>query len=314
MRAMNGRRAGVLAAALVIGGATPAWSYHVGDMIMGSTAASGGALEIRYDFSRKVRVSPSISLGGTTLHTGTDPGFDALDLPEPPLNVLATSTPVTLEIIALDPPVSLQVRTAILDASGATAPLGNMTADGDGLHVHPTWRLALPDGIAGEYHLSFRLTTTAAQYRPSETYTLIITNSPEDASTTTTTLQETGSTSTTLPPPPCSGVPPHSDDAIACRLGLLDDALAAIVSPDRRVRRVVVRLDRSANEVTRLLNLARGAADRRVRRLHARALIRLSALQALASRAARRGELPADVAQRLVELTKAARSELGTST
>ena len=308
---MNRWSAARLAAALVIGGATPAWSYHVGDMIMGSAVASGGALEIRYDFSRKVHVSPSVSFGGTTLYTATDPGFDALDLPEPPLNVLATSTPVTLEIIALDAPVSLQVRTVILDASGTTAPLGNMTADGDGLHVHPTWRLALPDGSTGEYHVSFRLTTTAAQYQPSATYTLIITNVPEDASTTTTTLQETGSTSTTLPPAPCSGMLPHSEDAIACRLGLLHDALAAIVPSNRRAHRVVVRLDRSANEVTRLLRLAHAAVERRAQRLHARALTRLSALQALARRAAKRGELPADVAQRLVDLTEAARTELG---
>jgi hypothetical protein len=306
-------RLGVLAALVAVLGAATADAYHAGDMIMGSTSPGGGSLAIRYDFTRRTHVSPSIDLAGTVLYTGTDPGFDALDVAEPPLNILAIGTPVSVEVVSIDGPVSLQVKAPILTAPGASAALGNMTADGDGLHVHPTWRLMLPaDAPDADYRVTFRLTTTASQYTPSEAYTMIVTNAVEDTTTTTTSLPPGASTTTTstLPPAPCADRLPGSDAAAACWQGLLRGAVDELATPDRRARRAARTLSRLAAACGRLLDRASAASDRHAARIRGRTLARLRTIESVVVGARARASLPADQLAAIGALAESLRQQV----
>ncbi|HVN75198.1 MAG TPA: hypothetical protein VMT19_02695 [Thermoanaerobaculaceae bacterium] len=187
-----------------------AGAYHASDMIIGSTVPGGGTLTVRYDFTKKVQVTPSFVGATQTLFSGTDPGWDAVFPSEPPLYLLAAGTPVRVEITALDPGVSLKAGADTLDAVGKSHLLGTIDASGNGLHVHPEWRLVLPNGVTGDYHLSFRLTTTAPAYSQSVDFAATITNVPAPTTTTTSTSTSTSSapsttaastsTSTSAPP------------------------------------------------------------------------------------------------------------------
>jgi len=160
------------------------------DMFVGSTAPGGGQLAMAYAFCRPIVVSPQVSVGGMTRWTGTQPGFNALETSRPgQLYVLRNSIPIEVEAVALDPGVAFKIGAVVLDAPGTVAPLGNIP----NIHVHPEWRLLLPDGQTGVFGLSFRLKTDAAGYGESPTYRLTITNveNPPDqcgSATTTTTL------------------------------------------------------------------------------------------------------------------------------
>ena len=155
------------------------------DMRLASTAANGGALRLVYDFSRPVLVNRSFSDSGLTRSTGTQPGFNALDVLRPVAGAfgLKDGTLVNLEILAIDPPVTIKLGAATLDAAGTTALIG---AAPD-VHVHPEWRLLLPDGAVGSFQVTLRLTTTTRPYQNSSPYTFVLSNDPTVTVVTTTT-------------------------------------------------------------------------------------------------------------------------------
>ena len=196
---MSKLRSFVLATLLALPAA--AHAYHASDMIIGSTVAGGGALSIRYDFANLVEVSLSFAGPTQSLYSGTDPGWDAVFPSEPPLFALAAGTAVRVQITAIDAGVSLKVGATTLAAVGDSVALGTIDAAGNGLHVHPEWRLLLPNGVTGAYHVSFRLTTTSAAYAQSPVYAATITNVPPTTTTvatsTSTTATSTSTTSTT---------------------------------------------------------------------------------------------------------------------
>lgn len=282
--------------------AMPAAAYHPGDMLVAATAPGGGALAVRYDFARPVYVSPSIALGDVVLHTGTDPGFDGLEGDEAPLVPLAPGTPVTFELVGLGGPVSVQLKGPILGVAGQTALVGIMTADGDGLHVHPTWRLAIPAG-AGlvQACVTFRLSTSGG-YGASPAYTVVVTNASPDA--------PPPAPPPCATPPPCAGAAPGSDDAIDCRLASLREAIDDVPAPDRGARRAARAAFRHVSTCARLLD-GPGARDaRRASRVHRRVHRHLAALERLAARASARGTLPSTVAAELRARVGALREEL----
>lgn len=293
-----------LAVLLACAAASRAAAYHPGDLIVGAEPSDGGALAVRFDFTRRVHVSPSVELGGVVLHTGTDPGFDGLEFDEPPLAPLEPGTPVSVEVVALDGPVSVQVKGPILEAPGHAAFLGTMTSDGDGLHVHPTWRLATPDAATVvQACLRFRLVTTA-RYAPSPVYTVVITNAAADAP---------------LPPPPacatspadrCAGEALGSRAAILCRHEAMRQLVDEVPAPDRAARRVARGLFGDVDACGRLIAGADGAPAARAARRYRRALDRLAAFDRLTGRAHARGTLPADVAASLRAAAQALRDAL----
>jgi hypothetical protein len=196
---MKGRRLPFAFAFLLL--AAPAGAQHAGDMLVGSTTAGGGALGIAYDFAPPVVVTESASGGGSTLYSGTDPGWDLLATPTGRLVPLPSGVPVTVVVTAIDAGASLKIGPTTLSAVGHSRLLG-MTPS---VHVHPIWQLVLPAGTTGSRAIAFRLVTTAAGWSDSPSHVVTLTNAPSttttsSSTTTTTTTSATTTTSTTLTP------------------------------------------------------------------------------------------------------------------
>ena len=150
------------------------------DILVRSVNSGGGALVAQFDFDAKAQVFQSVCIGGQCLFSSTDPGFrtppDAAGGAFP----LNPGASVGLEIVALHAGASVKVGSTVLNAAGQSATLGSALS----LHVHPSWQVTLPVGQAGDFPVTFRLTTTAPGYSPSASYTLVLTNGSLAASPT----------------------------------------------------------------------------------------------------------------------------------
>jgi len=166
-------------------------AQHMGDMLIGSTAAGSGALAIVYDFGQRIRVTESASGGGNTLYTTTDPGWDLVLTATSGVFPLTSGIPVSVLVTAIDPGVSMKIGATTLNTVGQSKLLGTSPT----IHVHPSWQLVLPTGTQAERSVSFRLTTTASGYTHSSVFTAILSNTT--TSTTTTTSSTTATTTTT---------------------------------------------------------------------------------------------------------------------
>jgi len=144
------------------------------DMVIGSSAENGGQLLLSHDFSRPVLVTESIRADGLTRFTSTQPGFETVLTPRPALWPLRSATPVRMEIVRLDAPVSFKLGSEVIDAPGQSVAIGSAPS----LHAHGEWRLLLPDGEVGAYELTYRLTSTSPAYAASPEYTFHLTNDP----------------------------------------------------------------------------------------------------------------------------------------
>jgi hypothetical protein len=85
-------------------------------------------------------------------------------------------TPVDVELTAVDAApdatISMKLGDALLDAPGESALIGVAV---EGLHMHPEWLATVPGGAPVDdftFSLSFRLTTSASEYMPSDEYTV----------------------------------------------------------------------------------------------------------------------------------------------
>jgi hypothetical protein len=96
------------------------------------------------------------------------------DDPNPGFFALAAGTEVTIEIVAIDAAATVKINGAPLSHAGDRALLGSAGT----LHVHPTWQLSVPEGVEGDFPLSFRLTTDAAAYTASAVFSVLLTNRP----------------------------------------------------------------------------------------------------------------------------------------
>jgi hypothetical protein len=172
----------ITASVLMLAVHTPVGAQHHGDLIIGSTADGGGALAVEYDFDTVVPVSFSESLGGVSIYTATEPGFDALASDEPAESffVLDGGTQVSVEITGIDAgKTAMKLGGTTLAAVGDTVVLGTAgAAPPNDLHHHPELQLILmlPPGKFGEGSIAFRLTTTSASYASSEIHTLALSN------------------------------------------------------------------------------------------------------------------------------------------
>jgi len=172
---------------------------HGAEMMLGSTASQSGALALSYEFADKVVVTPDVSLGGTTLSSSLFPGIEWLQADQAPLYALQVGTPFSLQIVSIDPGAEVMVGATTLKAAGQSAFVATTTTvPGD--HFHPQWELLLPDGVEGDYAVSFKLTTTSPLYTASAVYALVITNLPQPTDTPTATPKDV-STVTPSPSP-----------------------------------------------------------------------------------------------------------------
>jgi len=167
-------------AVLVASLAAPGGAFAHGEtMNIGSTEERGGALAVDFEFETgsPTVATASVTVGGLTLHTTLFPSFAWVgpELPSAALFALSNRTPVTMEIVAIEPGVSVRVNGVTLDAAGEATLLGQSSTSAED-HVHPEWQLLLPEGTTSTAAVSFRLTTTRRAYGPSTVYTLRVTN------------------------------------------------------------------------------------------------------------------------------------------
>jgi len=165
------------------------------DMVIGSSAENGGQLLLSHDFSRPVVVTESVRADGLTRFTSTQPGFETVLTPRPGLWPLRNATPVRMEIVRIEAPVSFKLGADVIDDPGQSVVIGSSPS----LHMHGEWRLLLPDGEVGAFTLTYRLTSTSPAYTASPEYTFHLTNDPAFVPpSTTTTLPGAGGTTQAL--------------------------------------------------------------------------------------------------------------------
>jgi hypothetical protein len=172
-------------------------------MLLGSTAANGGALGLSYDFATLNPVTSTVSIGGLTLSTSVFPGFEWLqeDAPDLDLFALKSGTPFSMQVVSIDAGLSIKFGSVTLKAAGDSTVVGTTTRiPGD--HVHPEWQLLLPDGVTGTYRVSFRVTTSARGFSQSPVYALEFSNAQEATPTLTASAPATPSATLTSTPPP----------------------------------------------------------------------------------------------------------------
>ncbi len=221
----------LLAFALLLASATPAAAQHTGDMLVGSTVNNGGALAIQFDFGPKIQVAPSVTIGGTTVYTATDPGFDAILADAGGFFVLNNTTQISVQLLSFDAGASVKVRTTVLDTVNESAVLGTYTnAAPDGLHHHPTWTLTLPNGVYGDYDLAFRLTTTSGSYTASQTYAVVLTNATPAPTATATPTATVTAAPTATPTPTFTDAPTATPSPTVTTAGVTPTSTAPVVT------------------------------------------------------------------------------------
>lgn len=170
-----------------------------------STADGGGALTVYWDFAHKKVQTFGFCLQGTCSYSNTDTGFITTGDPPPDgYYPLADNTEVKIEIVAIDPAVSMKnVNSFNLTMPGQAAVLGTAPT----LHIHPSWQISVPEGTPlGDYGLSYKLTTSSALYTESQVYAVTLTNLPTPTPNQPTATATPTATPTPSPsPPPCPG-------------------------------------------------------------------------------------------------------------
>lgn len=269
--------AGAVLSVLALGGIGNAHEH----MYIASTLRHGGALVLDYDFAgRPFPLAELSNKPGTWI--GVDPSFNSLvaDDPARSLYRLKNGTKVTMEVLTVDPAVSVVLDGKTLAAAGKIAVVGKMPY----LHVHPQWTLQLPHGTFGDGHVSFRV--RAAGYKPSPAYaaTMEALEPPTTTTVSTTTTTGDGTTSTTTLSPctavscddhdPCTAdvcadatTCTHTNavaaDAVLCRLRALQSVLDEEQPATAKARRLLGRLYTAVTKARAATQTARSGGTTR---------------------------------------------------
>jgi hypothetical protein len=140
-------------------------------MALWSTEDGGGELVADWDFD-PIQTSEAFCGGGMCLFTSANPAFLYTGTTPPAgLHTLADDTAISLEIVAQDAAASVRID-GVTVGEGQSARLGTAPD----LHNHPSWRLLLPEGDAGDFSLSFRLLSESPAYVDSVVYTAVLSN------------------------------------------------------------------------------------------------------------------------------------------
>lgn len=169
-----------------------AHAQHPDDYWIFSSMSGGGLLTSQQSTVRQTPVFANLCVAGRCLYTSTNPGFIRTDQNLAGLFVLNSGTTVSLEVVAIDPAVSVKFGNTILDEPGESVVLGTVPA----IHIHPSWQLQVPEGETGVYPVEFRFTTNASSYNDSGVFMLALSNGPMG---TTTTVPVASTTTVTMP-------------------------------------------------------------------------------------------------------------------
>ena len=209
-RTALGARQGLAAIALLLGVCAAERSdacVGVDCMLTWSTAEGGGALTLEFDFAhKKVQTFKVFCASGTCLYSVVNPGFmNSTDPPPDGYYALADGTAINVEIVSIDPAVTLKVNSSLLKHPGESASIGTTPE----LHTHPSWQLNLPEGQQGDYPLSFKLTTDSPRYTESQVFSILVSNLP----TPTPNAPTPTATPTPTAPPALPACPGDCDDS-----------------------------------------------------------------------------------------------------
>jgi len=221
-----GRRGGTaarsrsaLAAATVLGVlAIAGQAFGHGDVMrIGSSQEGAGQLliESEFEFDTDVfYIAPAAQAGGLTLYTDIFPSFAWTLESADGFHPLDEQVSVDFRIeepISEDASVRLVGRT--IDEPGESATLGSFENDPEA-HVHPEWRLLLPDDTFGDFQVSFSL--SAEGFTDSPVYTLLITNvEPANTPTATATASVGEPTATEIPTVAATATPTEPEPPTA---------------------------------------------------------------------------------------------------
>ncbi|HVM96781.1 MAG TPA: hypothetical protein VMT89_10345 [Candidatus Acidoferrales bacterium] len=157
--------------------ATPTATPLPNENLFGSSQAAGGSLAVIVRPQVQAFLSTCLGgtgdncTGGTAIWVGTEPGFEEVeeDIPSLSLFALPDGVPITLEIVAIDPAISLQFDDVTLNAAGQTISIGTTP----GIHQDLEWHLQLPGGdMTATHSVTFKLTTTSSSFSGSSQYTI----------------------------------------------------------------------------------------------------------------------------------------------
>jgi len=159
---------------------TPLPSIAGEEDLFGSTAQGSGALtidpvpQIPTYFSACLGGSDPECTGGTNIYIGSDPGFKEADATEATATLFALPDGVTvgLQVVSIDPVLSLKFDAGTLNAAGQSIAFGTTP----GIHADLEWQLALPGGtpFGPGYPVTLKLTTTSSGFTDSTQFTEIV--------------------------------------------------------------------------------------------------------------------------------------------
>ena len=159
---------------------TPLPSIAGEENLFGSTAQGSGALtidsvpQIPTYFSACLGGSDPDCTGGTNIYIGSDPGFKEADATEATSTLFALPDGVTVgvQVVSIDPALSLKFDDGTLNAAGQSIEFGTTP----GIHADLEWQLALPGGtpFGPGYPVTLKLTTTSSGFTDSAQFTEIV--------------------------------------------------------------------------------------------------------------------------------------------
>jgi len=162
--------------------ATPLPSAAGVENLFGSTVQGSGMLTIEplalipAYFSACLGGTGVNCIGGSVVYVGSDPGFKEADAsesdPTVPLYALPDGVTVTVQVISIDPALSLKFELGTtLTAAGQSLEIGTTP----GIHADLEWQLLLPGGAPFDGHpVTLKLTTTSGGFSNSVEFTEVV--------------------------------------------------------------------------------------------------------------------------------------------
>jgi len=145
--------------------------------LFGSTTQGGGALTINAVplipayFSTCLGGSAADCTDGSRIYIGSDPGFKEADATEATATLFALPDGITvsLEVLTIDPALSLMFEAGTLNAAGQSLVLGTTP----GIHADLEWQVVLSPGASFDagHEVTLKLTTTASGFTDSVAFT-----------------------------------------------------------------------------------------------------------------------------------------------
>ena len=177
MQRRNMTRVGIVLLALAALVA-PVQAQVVHEDIAVYVTSSGSLVGLPEPGLNAVFKNESICFPSDCLYSTVNPGIITPDSGTGSYSRVSPGTEIRMEIVEIDPDVSVRVGSTRLDAAGQSADLGTASS----LHIHPSYSVVVPEDQLGVYPVRFRFVADSG-YGPSPVYELLLSNEPEPTPT-----------------------------------------------------------------------------------------------------------------------------------